>query len=144
MPLTEATREGREGFEIWVLGLCVLAGVPLLFGGAKPGTIASLLPEEWQLVWSIFLVGGALLALIGIFLPQRATGLILEQIGMVPTAIAAFVYAFVVLYTVHWTGVIPAAVVTGFGIACARRWFRIQGVITKAEMLAKRRGQQDG
>lgn len=140
MPLSEVTREGREGFEIYVLGLCLLAGIPLLLGKSRPGSIQSLLPEEWQVIWSLFLVGGSLLALIGIFWPNRATGLILEQVGMVPTGVAALVYAVVVLIMAGWSGVIPVAVVGGFGVACFRRWYRIQRVLVRAEILATRRG----
>lgn len=140
MPLSEVTREGREGFEIYTLGLCLLAGIPLLIGNSRPGSIQSLLPESWQVIWSIFLVGGSLVALIGIFLPNRVIGLLLEQFGMIPTGVAAISYAVVVLVSVGITGVIPVAVVGGFGVACIRRWFRIQNAFKKAEVLAKRRG----
>jgi hypothetical protein len=121
VPLTEVTREGREGFEIYVLALCLLAGAPLLFGAERPGSIQSLLPEQWQFVWSLFLVGGSALALAGIFWPHRATGLILEQVGMVPTAVASLTYALIVLITMGWTSIVPVAVVVGFGVACIHR-----------------------
>jgi hypothetical protein len=139
MPLTEVTREGREGFEIYTLVLCVLGGPPIIFGDATPGTIQALLPHQWQLVWGLMICLGSLIALIGIFLPRRDTGLIIEQIGMVATGVGMLAYAAAVLDAAGWSGFFPAIAVTGFGLACFRRWWRIQKALKKAEVLAQRR-----
>jgi len=144
MPLAEVTREGREGFEIYTLILCFVAGGPVLFGGARPGTIQSLLPPDWQIVWGLTLTLGALSALVGIFWPQRATGLIVEQVGMVATGVAAMIYSVVALGVVGWTALLPSAMIGGFAVACFRRWFRIQRALKKAEALAARRKEVGG
>lgn len=145
MPLTQVTRESRDGFEIYILFLCVLAGFPIFLGGNKPNSITDLLPESFQLVWSICLVGGAVVALAGIFWPRRAVGLLLEQGAMSPLAVASIVYGILVLVNNGLDAFIPAAIVGGFGIACVRRWFRIQGVIKVAVAQVKRKDRwRDG
>lgn len=142
MPLTEVTREGREGFEVVTLILVSAALIPTVIGQGPPSVI-EVLPFPWYVVWALFGIAGCLFSLLGIFLPNRPIGLIMEQAALVPTMICALSYSFILIYHSGWAGALAAAVVAGFAWTCIMRYRRIKKALIKAEVIARQRAVQE-
>jgi hypothetical protein len=139
----DARLSGRHPFELFLLALSFISGIPALLGAApEPGSIESSLPAWAAVGWSVCLVGGSGLALIGIYWRQRAAGLILEQLGLAFVGVAALVYAVCIVSVIGATGVLSAGIVAAFGAACLVRWRQIQRVIDAVVVEdARRKGE---
>ena len=137
---------GRHPFELFVLFLGMVSGAPLLFGAPAPGTTTELLGPGLARVWGWILVGGCLVALIGVWWtwwawlgrlwhrihPAERDGLLIEQVGLVAVAVGTLIYAIGVILADTPPGtdavarVIPAALVGALGLACVWRAGQIQ------------------
>lgn len=134
----DARMAGRHPFEIYGLFLALITSMPILLGIApKPGTIREAMPGWLGVIWAASLAIGSLLALVGIYWRNRATGLLLEQVGLAAAGAACVVYGGVVLYVAGQDALISAALVGGFGAACLRRYFQIQEVVDDAVRASK-------
>lgn len=149
---------GRHPFELFVLFLGMVSGAPLLFGAPAPGTTTELLGTGLARVWGWILVGGCLVALIGVWWtwwawlgrlwrrvhPAERDGLLIEQVGLVAVAVGTLIYAIgVVLADIPedddpLARVIPAALVGSLGLACAWRVWQIQRWVRAAIQLEHR------
>jgi hypothetical protein len=136
----DARMSGRHPFEIYVLILCFLTALPILFGApAVPGSIRDSLPPPVAFGWGLALLAGAALALFGIYFGERATGLICEQLGLALVAVACLIYAGCIIAYQGWDGMIAVGIVGGFGASCGRRYFQIQKVLDEVAAEEKRR-----
>lgn len=137
---TEAFSHSRHPFQIYILALCLLTGIPTMLGIApKPGAIESLVPPLIAVVWSYTLVIGAAMGLGGSFWRNRGTGLILEQLGLSFAGYSCLFYA-VILVVYAWAqgGLVAASVITGFGLSCLIRSHQIQQYLNRVNGVAKR------
>lgn len=130
-----AARYPADPRALFVLVLCVVSGVPLIFANATPGSITAQLDDVWVVVWGLMLTVGALTTLIGTF-KMSVDGIILEQIGSVAVGGATIIYAGAIFATVGYAGSVPAGITLGFGLACLWRWGQLQGLLRKAEQAA--------
>lgn len=139
----DARMSGRHPFETYILALAAFAAIPVLFGAAPdPGSIEAALPSYAGFLWSLILATGSIIALVGTYWKDRATGLVAEQLGLAFVGIAAFLYAGVALAVVGVSAAIPAAFILGFGTACLKRWRDLQKVINAVhEEELRRRGE---
>lgn len=135
---------GRNPFELFVLGFSLIVGAPLLWGAPVPGTTAALLGPMLVHVWATILVIGCSVTLLGVWWtwwawlrrwwprwrPRAATGLLIEQCGLVAVGVGDVIYAVGVFTIAPDRGRIGAAIVLGFGLACwwrawhIRRWVK--------------------
>src|SRR5439155_775966 len=83
----------------------LVSGFPLLWGAPTSGSTAELLGPVWVRVWSFTLVLGCLTALVGVwwtwlgwigrvvrrFKPKPASGLLIEQVGLVAVGFGALI-----------------------------------------------------
>lgn len=137
---SDARLSGRHPFETFMLALAAFASIPALFGAAPdPGSIEAALPPIGGFLWSLILTVGSIVALAGTYWKDRATGLILEQLGLAFVGVAAFIYTGVALSVVGLSAAIPAAIIAGFGAACLKRWRDLQSVIDAVHEEEKRR-----
>lgn len=104
-------------FEVYIAGLAVLSGAPLLIGKPGPETINAVLPLWLVRVWGTMLITGALLVLIGLLRPRGR----LERLGHTLLAPASLVYGLAIIAAIGWRGLIAGFIVTGFGLACMTR-----------------------
>lgn len=128
-------RAGRHPFQTYLLLLCVLAGVPVLFGIApEQHTPVTLLPAWEERAWGLSLTLGALTALVGSYLPVRyfATALTVERIGLLLCGSAGVVYALLVAIHTEGQRLAAAAIILGFGLASLRRAHDIGAVMKYA------------
>lgn len=126
----DARLSGRHPFELYILYLAFVSSLPILFGLAPaPGSVREALPTIVSTVWALILAGGSLAALVGIYFRERATGLILEQLGLALVGVGNLIYCVCVLYVVGESGVFMVAIVGGFGVSCLRRYWQIQRIL---------------
>lgn len=134
---------------VFTMGLCLLSGVTISAGEARPGSIEATLPPIGVLLWGLCLVLGASLILGGLLL-QKANGRLLlgvlfEFVGMASMGVAAILYAAAVLAVVGTDGIFPISITTGFGVSCLYRGATLYRGIRRAERAAKeRRVSADG
>lgn len=136
---TDARLSGRHPFEIFLLVFSFIVGLPTVFGiEPRPGSIQEAFPDWAGFMWSIALTLGPAIALVGVYLRNRGSGLILEQLGLAIMGAACVAYGFVGLLIVPLSRV-PAGIILGFGVACLWRYRDIQSVLHSANAEVDRR-----
>ncbi len=133
---TPAVRYPPDPRALFVLVLCVVSGVPLIFANATPGSIASQLPSPAIVAWGIMLAGGSLLSLLGT-IRQTVNGVIVEQVGSVALGFACLIYAGAIWTVVQWQGSVPMFFLLAFGLASFWRWGQLQGYLRSVEVQAQ-------
>lgn len=114
---------------LFVLILCIVAGIPLLSGVAEPGSIEQTLPSWAIIIWALGLVIGASVTLGGMS-QQTLKGALLEQVGSVAVGVATIYYGAVIMYIAPGlSGLLPASIVVGWGAANIWRWFQLRAYI---------------
>jgi hypothetical protein len=131
-----AARYPPDPRALFVLNLCVLIGVPLIFGNAAPGSIASKLDQPWVITWGVMLSAGSLVALMGVA-RQSVNGILFEQIGSVAVGFACVIYATAIAFSVGWSGLAPLVIVLGWGSSCLWRWFQLQRLMVNTERIVR-------
>lgn len=134
-------RAGRHPFQVYLLFLCVVSGLPILLGLAPDQESAITQLPEWQeRAWGASLVIGATLGLAGSYFPVRfyASALTIERIGLIFCGSAGLVYAGIVAATAN-NDLLTAAVILGFGIASVRRARDLGTVIKHAATISATR-----
>jgi len=132
---TPAVRYPADPRAVFVLAACVVAGVPLVFAGATPGTVEDKLHPAMVFVWGFLLVAGSATTLVGTF-KLNPDGIILEQVGSVSVGAACMIYAGAMIATAGISAAVPALIVGMFGVACFWRWGQLQGLLHRAEEAA--------
>ena len=132
----------RHPFQLFILTLCLITGVPVLVGNAPaPGSLEDAMPDFVFLGWNIALVAGSAVALVGSMVQKnRVTGILLEQWGLVAVGMAAIVYGILIPFVAHWGGAISASIIFGFGVACLWRWWQLQKYILDVQKLVEENG----
>jgi hypothetical protein len=98
LPYVDPLRAGRHPFQVYMLGLCVVSGLPYLFGQASAEAVENQLPYWLAFGWGMMLVLGASTALIGSFWKRSiADALTMERVGLSLTGGSAVVYGLCVL-----------------------------------------------
>lgn len=110
---------GKSVDEIFLMALCLVTSIPIIFGGVPaPGSIDAAM-EPWLVkAWSITLAVGSLTVLVSFLFKDRVTGMIVEQFGSICLGVAALVYGCIILALTYKTGgAIPSAIILGFAAA---------------------------
>lgn len=119
--------------QVLVAALLMLSGLPILFGGPRPGSVTAALPTPLVLLWAgVLTLGGAMVVAAAVVPPVAA--LFLELIADPPLAVMCAVYAASVLMLAGTRGLVPAAIVTAAALA-----FAIRGVQVGRTLVAVRR-----
>jgi len=133
---TPAVRYPPDPRALFVLLMCVIVAIPLIFANATPGTIAAQLDDSMIVAWGIMLCGGSALTLFGV-LRQTATGVICEQVGSVALGFACLIYATAIWFTVEWGGAVPMFLLLAYTGASAVRYFQLRAYLRNVEHLAQ-------
>jgi len=124
---------GLHPYVVWLPFALALIGLPLVFGGAQPGTIASLLNPLLVKFWGGFFLFGGPMTVIGLFWRNRATGMIIEQVGSVAVAAGALLYAGALVTVIPiQSSVVVVGVFGSLGGACVVRWFQLRKLLNDA------------
>ena len=123
-PVADPVYTQRDPFETLLLGLSVLASVPLLRGDAGSALLERELDNATVIAWGLALLIGSVLALAGSYWHGHAyAALVVERGGLVLVGGAAAVYALVVLATVDDRGGVAylTCVQAAYALACGWR-----------------------
>lgn len=131
---SDPLRAGRHPFQTYMLVLCLISGIPLMFGQPASATLDALLPTWAVYMWGIGLTLGAVISLIGTYMPRRdyATALTIERIGLIMVGFAGVGYAVLVLVYAGIHNTVAACIIFGFGISCLIRARDIGKVMRRA------------
>jgi hypothetical protein len=127
----------RNPFELLLLVLGLVSGLPLLWGAPAPGSAAELLGPVLVHVWAYMLVLGCLTALAGVWWtwparwihhlhPRAVTGLLIEQVGLVAVGVGTLVYGIGIVALDSQGRGLAAGISFGYGLACFWRAGQIQ------------------
>ena len=127
-----ASRYPADPRAVFVLGLAVASGLPLMLFRVQPGSIERLMPTWVVFLWGLFLVIGSALSLVGMSMARKdkeSDGAIVEQIGSVAVGAATVFYAASQLFAVGAEAAWGASIILAFGISCFWRWYQLQKLI---------------
>ena len=134
-------RAGKHPFQIYLLTLCVITGLPVVLGIATPASIEESLPEWLVFLWSLCLLIGSAVALIGVYWPRSlATALTTERIGLALVGTAALVYGPFVWFRLGLDGLLAGAIIMAFGGSCIKRARDLGYIIQTATHTARNGG----
>lgn len=77
------------------------------------------------MAWSLSLILGGAVCIIGISLGNRGMRLLVERASMLFLGFSAPAYSFAVIAVAGLRGLYPAAITFAFGLACIWRWAQI-------------------
>lgn len=130
---------GRHPFQIFIMTLCFVTGLPTVFGTApRPGSIEEQLPDWVGFGWALVLTVCSLLAVVGVFLPDRGLGIVLEQLGVAGVGLGALLYVVCAVVTLGEFQ-LQLGIVAGFGFACLWRWWQLQRILNVVAQESDRR-----
>lgn len=108
--------------QAFVMVLCVVVAVPIIFGTApKPGSIAHMHPTWFGYLWAITLAIGALIILFSYLVRERVMAIIIEQFGSILLGMAGLLYGFTILI-LNWDSGGSTAGVIVLGFSLTRLW----------------------
>jgi hypothetical protein len=127
-----AVRYPPDPRALFLLAMCVISGVPLVFADAAPRSVVANLDDPWVIAWGVMLVGGAGLTLWGA-LRQTVNGVIAEQVGSVGLGFACLIFSLAVFGYNGWAGSVAALLILGFGLASLWRWGQLVAYVKSIE-----------
>jgi hypothetical protein len=129
---------GRHPSQVFLLLLCVVSGIPKLFGVTTAGSVEASLPGWLAVAWGGVLFGGSAAALVGSYWRgELVTALTVERAGLALVGAAAVMFAIVVVFAGGWQRLLQAVIIAGFGGTCLRRAFDIGQVMKTAIRIVK-------
>lgn len=131
-----AVRYPPDPRALFVLLMCVVSGVPLVFANATPQSILAQMDDVTIVAWGVMLTGGSLLTLTGM-LRQTVNGVIIEQIGSVALGFACVIFACAIWGYVQWRGSVTMFLVFGLGVASLWRYGQLAAYLRGAEQAAQ-------
>lgn len=123
--LIDVVSARRHPYQVFLGALCVVAGMPTLFGGPKPGTLAHLMPEWMLYLWAATIVVGGAGVVAAAITRNTLTALYVEGISQLPLCVVATLYAVTIAWVVGYHGLPAAAIVFGFAVAAGVRFYQI-------------------
>lgn len=127
-----STNLSRHPLQVFILVLCLISSIPTLFGALPaPSSLEALEPLVLVRAWAGLLFFGSVLAFLGIYWRNRVTGIIIEQVGFIWLALAAFTYASALIIVVGFRqgAAIPIGIILSFAISAAWRAVQLQNDI---------------
>lgn len=118
----EKNRGGRLPFQIYLLVLVTLAGIPMIFGVSTSAIIEQMGKPESN-IWGAFLFIGGASNLIGLYWPKNTiTGMFIERSGLIALGGAALIWSVLVVWRLHLAGAFSATLTFGLFLACLAQY----------------------
>jgi hypothetical protein len=116
-------------FQVILALFLVLGGIPIMLGGATPGSVSDELPEAWVHLWGgLLVVAGALVAA-----GHGLHRLTVERAGLIPLMYGSAVYAIALVASNPRTGWLAFAAQAGIAL----------GALSRAGQVARRLGERE-
>ena len=136
--LPDTIRARRHPHQVFIAGLCVVAGLPILAGGPAPGTLAAAIPPWLLGVWSAVLVLGGALVVAAAIVRHDLAALYLEGAAHLPLAVMTVAYAVALIAAGGARGLVAAAIFLGFGVASAVRFAQVTAALRRVRSALRR------
>lgn len=122
MPYTAEQVRSRHPFELLFLGVATAQGISgLISPEFRPGSIEGTIGPVGTVAWYLVILLGSIAATVGIAWPERATGLILERVGLLATGLSTLFYGVVAVILLGGVAVYPALTICGYAVAALWR-----------------------
>lgn len=121
----------RHPDTVFLLALCLTAGLSQTLGPTEPGSVTALVPPWLADAWGVLLTVGAVITLTGVFWRHQVTGLLIEAVGRTMFAPAALAYAVAIAAAAGTDGALAAAPFVGFAASCGWRIRQILRSVTE-------------
>lgn len=117
--------ERRNPFQVYMVSLSIVAGIPSALGEPPSGSVSSALDSGYLEVWGCMLLLGGLTAMMGMFWQGSATnGLFVKRFGLLSLGIANMIFGLIILQHFAWDRAYVALTMLGFAGACfLRAWY---------------------
>lgn len=116
----------RHPHQVLVAAVLVAAGLPVIVGGPRPGSLAAALPAVLLAIWGTVLVVGGLLVLAAAVVRSALTALYLERAADLPLAVMCVVYGGSVWIAAGPRGWTAAVITLGFAAAFGWRGWQVR------------------
>lgn len=113
----------RNPLEIYLLGLCVLAGAGSCYILATGGKLQDDVQPGIAWMFYVLLIAGGVAGIAGAFWKDAITGVLIVRAGMIPTSAGSLAYAVNLL--TRGSSMLSVLSVVGFSVACAWRAWEI-------------------
>lgn len=130
----------RHPDQVLLAALLVVSGLPILFGGPRPGSVSATLPEVLVYLWAGVLVLGGALIVAAAVVRSPEVGLYIELAAHPPVAVMMWVYALSALVVGGGPAAVAAALIGGFGLARTVRTVQVLRSLAKLRTDLKRKG----
>lgn len=117
--------ERRHPMQVFVAGLLTLSGIPILAGGAQPGSLSEALPSPLVYMWATTMVVGGATVVAAAIVKNPITALYLELVADPPLALVLNAYAAGALTVAGWKAIVPFALLVGLSAAFTTRTFTV-------------------
>lgn len=122
MPHTTEQVRSRHPFEVLFLAISASTAIGgLASNEVRPGSLQEGVGHTGTIVWYLLLLLGAATAGAGITWRERATGLVLEELGLFIAGLCTLFYAAVAVILIGSNAVYPASVLAGYAVAAIWR-----------------------
>lgn len=138
-------RSGRNPYEVWLTVGTLLNGAYGLIFTPPSATLNEVLPVASQVIWSVQILVGAILTLVGIYHKDMLYGLKIERIGTILSGIGCFIYVGTLydVSTFERAGIVMT-ISALFGIAGWHRALQIRRDLNKLRAWAQAQESTDG
>lgn len=136
-------RSGRNPFEAYLLGACVLSGLAGLLTPEAQSPIVQSLPK-WEVVsWYSGLIAGGGVCLVGVSM-RGLRSLLVERVGLLMLGAFAVLYSGAVFISAGPKGTFVALFIAAFAAASVARFVQISIDLRRAEAIAALRPDDHG
>lgn len=129
--ITVERRVSRNPLAVYLLGFAALAGAIQLLINRDPKSVQETLSPWMQTAWSLSLIVGPIVTLIGIYWRKPYLGMQLETLGLLGTATAALTYSVALASYSGTAGVFSICLTAAFGGAGLHRWRTVSGLVKR-------------
>ena len=130
----------RHPDQVLVAALLVVSGLPILFGGPRPGSVSATLPEVLVYLWAGVLVLGGVLVVAAALVRSAELGLYLELAAHPPLAVMLWVFGASAVAVGGGKAIVAASIIGGIGLARTVRTVQVVRTLAKLRRDLKQGG----
>lgn len=135
-----ATWQRRHPHQVLIAGMCVVTGLPVLFGGPRPGSLVATLPPLLVYTWAAtFVLGGAMIVAAAL-VRSVMHALYLELVADLPVGLTAITYSAALVSITGTRGVASALLFGGAAAAFFVRFYQTVRATSRVREALRRTG----
>lgn len=124
-------RTGRSPFQLYLLALITIAGIPLMLG-VSDNAIAKAMGQPYANLWGGCLFLGGFSCVLGVYWPKDPiTGMLIERTGLVGLGGASLIWSILVVWRIQLNGLFSATLTFALFLSCLAQWRWVNKNINK-------------